>query len=220
MFKQKITPNPNVIYSHYDNSTNKSYMVNCWPGWCLEFVSKSFGAKPVYRTAIDSFNASPYKHTNYLFPPNCDVPVWFTLAYEPAGHVALRMSDGSVYSASASNSNTAVHHSSLDALIKYYSQANPLTFLGWTEDVEGTKVIEEKSMVEDTTYDYDILSQTFKNMTGRSLSKSEFKYQIGRSWQDVLVTFYSGNEAAVWFNKAANSNKEAKKLTNGLYIVG
>jgi hypothetical protein len=74
------------------------------------------------------------------------VPVWFSLATEPAGHVALRTPDGSVYSSSDANTSTPHHHPSLDDLISYYAAGNPLTYLGWTEDVASYPVIADSSI--------------------------------------------------------------------------
>jgi hypothetical protein len=68
------------------------------------------------------------------------VPVWFSLATNPLGHVALLAPDGSVYSTS-DDSNVPHHHPNMSHLIRYYANSNPLTFLGWTEDIEGVAVV-------------------------------------------------------------------------------
>jgi hypothetical protein len=87
------------------------------------------------------------------FPEGCAVPVWFALEYEPAGHVALLMPDWSVYSTS-DDATVPHHHPSLDDLIAYYWR-NPLTYLGWSEDISGVRVVEPvtinvESTMEDT----------------------------------------------------------------------
>lgn len=125
-YTQVITPNPDV---------------SCTPGYCLKYVQETFGIGPVYPTATAAFNASSSKHRDQDFPAGCWVPVWFSLQYEPAGHVALRAPDGSIYSSSHPTSTTPTHHASLAGLITYYAKANPLTYLGWTEDVEGVLVV-------------------------------------------------------------------------------
>jgi len=123
---QVLTPNPDIP---------------CQPGWCLAYVNEAFGVRKVYGSATAAWEASPSKHWNKDFPPGCWVPVWFSLANEPAGHVALLAPDGSVYSTSDLG-NVPHHHPSLDDLIGYYAYYGmPLTYLGWTEDVEGTPVI-------------------------------------------------------------------------------
>jgi hypothetical protein len=79
------------------------------------------------------------------------VPVWFSLATEPAGHVALRAPDGGVYSSSDAGTSVPHHHPSLDDLISYYAAGNPLTYLGWTEDVAGSPVIADSSIGYEST---------------------------------------------------------------------
>ncbi|MGM9473196.1 hypothetical protein ACS5PJ_14475 [Pseudarthrobacter sp. YS3] len=123
-YSQVITPNPDIP---------------CKPGWCLAYVNEAFGVRKVYGSATAAWNGSSTKHRDYDFPAGYWVPVWFHLANEPNGHVALLAPDGSVYSTS-DDSTTPHHHPDLADLIAYYWR-NPLTYLGWTEDVEGTPVI-------------------------------------------------------------------------------
>lgn len=128
MFTQKITPNPNI---------------SCKPGWCLEYVRRTFGQPAVagYGTATAAWEKSPTKHRDRNFPAGVAVPVWYGLANEPAGHVVLRMSDGSVYSTSDLG-NIPHHHPDLADLERYYARYGmPLTYRGWTEDIQGSAVI-------------------------------------------------------------------------------
>lgn len=115
--------------------------IDCRPGWCLEYVRKTFGQPARFDTATDAWDASPSKHRDTEFPAAW-VPVWFALAGVPAGHVALMSPDGSVYSTTDPYALTPVHHPSLGDLMDRYARAGlPLTYLGWTEDIAGTPVI-------------------------------------------------------------------------------
>lgn len=134
MYQQVIKPNPNIA---------------CIPDMCLEYVQDTFGIGARYGSAIEAWNASPYQHQDRNFPAGMWVPVWFSLSLNENGHVALLAPDGSVYSSSDPDSHVPHHHPSLDALIAYYQMVNPLTYLGWTEDVEGILVIQEEDMVND-----------------------------------------------------------------------
>lgn len=124
MAMQFITPNP---------------AIPCQPGWCLEYVRETFGIGPKYPTAIDGWNASGYKHLDQNIPDGVWVPLWFSLSDNPAGHVVLRQPDGSIWSASSPTATTPVHHTSITDLMSYYG--GRLTYLGWTEDVEGVPVV-------------------------------------------------------------------------------
>ena len=130
-FIQVITPNPDIP---------------CTPGWCLQYVRQTYGLPARYSSATEAWNNSTSQHQDWDFPADCWVPVWFSLATEPAGHVALRTPDGSVYSSSDANTSTPHHHPSLDDLISYYAAGNPLTYLGWTEDVASYPVIADSSI--------------------------------------------------------------------------
>ena len=136
MTAQLVHPNPNIW---------------CRPGWCLQYVREAFGITPgVQPTATAGWNASPTKHRDRNFPTGVWHPVWFSLKNVPAGHVALRAPNGNVYSTSDDN-NTPHCHPDLDDLINYYNRyGQPITYLGWTEDIENVTVIDL-----DNSIDYD-----------------------------------------------------------------
>jgi hypothetical protein len=124
--RQLITPNPNIP---------------CQPGWCLQYVRQAFNLPAAYPTATAAWEASSSKHRDRKFPAGCWVPVWFSLANEPAGHVALMAPDGSVYSTSDLGS-VPHQHLDLSDLMNYYARYGmTLTYLGWTEDVAGYPVM-------------------------------------------------------------------------------
>jgi len=124
--RQLITPNPHIP---------------CQPGWCLQYVRQAFNLPAAYPTATAAWEASASKHRDRNFPAGVWLPVWFSLANEPAGHVALMAPDGSVYS--TSDLGTAPHHHlDLSDLMNYYARYDmTLTYLGWTEDVAGYPVL-------------------------------------------------------------------------------
>jgi hypothetical protein len=124
--RQLITPNPNIP---------------CQPGWCLQYVRQAFGLPAAYPTATAAWEASSSKHRDRNFPKGAWLPVWFSLANEPAGHVALMAPDGSVYSTSDLGT-VPHHHLDLSDLMNYYARYDmTLTYLGWTEDVAGYPVM-------------------------------------------------------------------------------
>ena len=126
MTAQIIYPNPNIW---------------CKPGWCLMYVRQTFGLAGLYPTATAGWNAATRKHRDRNFPPGTWVPVWFHLKNVPAGHVALLAPNGNVYSTS-DDSNIPHCHPDLDDLINYYNRyGQPITYLGWSEDIEGVAVV-------------------------------------------------------------------------------
>jgi hypothetical protein len=130
-YTQAITPNPNIP---------------CKPGWCLQYVRQTFGLPAIHPTATAAWEASKTQHRDHNFPSNVWFAVWFALANEPAGHVALMSPDGTVYSTSDLG-NTPHRHPDLTDLHNYYARYGmPLTYLGWTEDVQGIPVITNQGL--------------------------------------------------------------------------
>jgi hypothetical protein len=115
--------------------------IQCAPGWCLQYVRQTFGLPARYGTATEAWEKSDSKHLDMDFPPGVWLPLWFSLEHEPAGHVVLRAPDGSIYSTSSPTGTTPTHHPNLADLFVAYSRYNPLTYLGWTEDVAGYPVV-------------------------------------------------------------------------------
>jgi hypothetical protein len=172
MTTQLITPTPDIP---------------CQPGWCLQYVRQTYGLPGVHPTATAAWLASPTQHPDQSFPAGCAVPVWFSLEGEPAGHVALMMPDASVYSTSDLGT-VPHHHPSLADLLAYYAYyGKPLTYLGWTEDIEGVAVVSGGSIgfdsiptapapapQEDTLSAEEVLTiQGFINSLQDNLQKSE-----------------------------------------------
>jgi len=144
---QLITPNPNIP---------------CEPGWCLQYVRQAFNQPAVYGTATEAWEASKTQHRDRNFPPGVSVPVWYGIAKIPAGHVVIRMADGSVYSTSDLG-RTPHHHRDLADLEAYYAHYGiPLTYRGWTEDIPGAAAVVKPEPItlnpESTTILEDILA--------------------------------------------------------------
>ncbi|MCP1414419.1 hypothetical protein [Paenarthrobacter sp. A20] len=172
MTKQLITPNPNI---------------KCYPGWCLMYVRQAFGLNGLYPSATAGWNAAKYKHQDRSFPAGGWVPVWFHLAKEPLGHVALMAPDGSVFSTS-DPSNTAHHHPNLDHLLSYYRALGP-TYLGWSEDIEGVAVVGGSNInlsSSTTTSEGDL------DMSGAEVVKGYVQDLAYNGWKDDQGNWHPG----------------------------
>lgn len=128
---QTITPNPNIP---------------CAPGWCLAYVNEAFRVPKKYGSATAAWNGSKTKHRDWAFPRDAWVPLWFSLESEPNGHVALLAPNGRVYSTTSPFLRVPTIHPNIAHLISAYAAYNPLTYLGWTEDVEDTRVLAPMSL--------------------------------------------------------------------------
>lgn len=127
-------------------------------GWCQGFVGMAWGQSRMndahtetygmYPTATAAWNAEPNKH--YDLPPvGKTVPVYFSLANEKAGHVAISLDDGKIASSTQGGYHTKpFFHPNLDDLIAVYSKYNgKCTYLGWGEHVGTLRVIQGDDMV-------------------------------------------------------------------------
>lgn len=201
VFSQTVVPDP---------------FIPCKPGWCLMYVRQAFGASAVEPTATAGWVNAKRRHEDMNFPEGCWVPVWFSLKFEPAGHVALLAPDGSVYSTTHPTNLTATHHPSMAHLMAAYERYNPLTFLGWSEDISGVTVVEPATISLQSTIieEVDIMA---------ALSDEEQRELLGntRMLKD-MVTNVSTTVLAVAESVNAGkpvdeeTMKNVRKLTNEL----
>lgn len=107
-------------------------------GWCLWWVQEAYKVPHLYPSASMQYKQTRYKHPSSP-PKGVYVPVFFTMKGVPEGHVAISAPDGSIYSTSSSRSLQPVHHKNMRDLLDYYG--GRLTYLGWSEDVGGVRVV-------------------------------------------------------------------------------
>jgi hypothetical protein len=114
-------------------------------GWCLKYVQDAFGTDHPYPTAIAEWNAtSTHNHPNEEPPLGITVPIYLSLGNVPAGHVAIRLSDGYVASSTQAGSHSSpYYHKSIADLVSVYGQYNGgAQYLGWSEVVGTTQVVQ------------------------------------------------------------------------------
>lgn len=184
-YRQLVTPNPSVP---------------CRPGWCLKYVADAYGGNfpQVYPSATAAWNAAQFKHQDQNFPTNIDVPVWFSVRGVPEGHVAIRMADGSVYSTTSSTATKAVRHPNMQDLINAYAPYNPLTYLGWTEDLAGKQLV-----INEGDTNMDTLKSMYWRLLGREGDAGGLQHYANqvqaRGWEFVYNDLKdSGEGQADW----------------------
>lgn len=193
-YQQTITPNPNIP---------------CAPGWCLAYVNEAFGVPKRFPTATAGWVGSSTKHRDYDFPEGVWVPLWFHLKFEPAGHVALRAPDGRIYSTTSPFLRVPTIHPNLQHLLNAYAANNPLTYLGWTEDVEGTRVMAPSAINPQSTEDDDMpISDTDVNRIASAVLSFQVKKEGGQNGTINLGAM------AAWYD--ANRLGDMATITNGV----
>lgn len=112
-------------------------------GWCLKYVADAFGGTAEFSTnAMDAWNRTQFKHYD-LPPAGITVPVWFSLGNVWQGHVAVRLDDLMVASSTQGGDHSQGYiHSNIQDMINLYGQYNGgCTYLGWSEDLLGTRIV-------------------------------------------------------------------------------
>lgn len=115
-----------------------------YPGWCLRFTQTAWNAPVMYYCARDSWDASGFKHTDGL--PSVAVPVYWswvgTINGETRdwGHVAVLLPDGRVLSSPLYWSQG--YGQSIVSSVDEVSRILGATYLGWTEDMNGLRVVD------------------------------------------------------------------------------
>lgn len=113
-------------------------------GWCLSYVQDAFGTDHPYPTALAEWNATTaFNHTDEP-PLGITVPIFLSLGNVPAGHVAIRLSDGYVASSTQYGKHSApYYHKNIADLVAVYGKYNGgATYLGWSEVVGTQRVVE------------------------------------------------------------------------------
>lgn len=135
-------------YIYQPDGKGGRYLVTNWVGWCLAYVQNAFNAGWSGSTAWDAWsNRLSYRHGDRNIPSGVYVPIWFD-GYGGLGHVAI-YKDGKIWSTPLKASSTFVTYNSIDDLVAAYSRIGiKLTYVGWSEDLGGTKLIEGEDMTE------------------------------------------------------------------------
>jgi len=100
-------------------------------GLCLQLTRTVFGVAPRYASAVAAWEHAVRRHTTAP-PPGAVVPVFFRTP-SPYRHVAVALGNGKV----VSTNGAAI---SLWSSVEHVAEVVGGTYLGWTEDLNGTRV--------------------------------------------------------------------------------
>lgn len=179
MYKQLRTPNLDpVVYQGGE-------ALNDWYGWCYAVAWTAFGGQIRNPTAWDGWQATAYKHQDSNLPSGVYVPIWFS-GYGGAGHVAI-YKDGEVWSSPWRHKPYMDTLSSIAQVEQYYG----VTYVGWSEDIGGVRVVEEVSaqaqggdmpIPDQDNYYWRYGQKLGLQVRGRELSREEFRtYLVGQT---------------------------------------
>lgn len=137
MYKQTVEPELDPYI--YQNGA----VLSDWLGWCLAYVNTAFNAGWAGSTAREGWDNSAGKHEDMNIPSGVYVPIWFNhygdygYGYKNYGHVAI-WKDGTIWTSPYTHKPYADVFTDINALCSMYN----CTYIGWTEYVGPTRVIE------------------------------------------------------------------------------
>lgn len=189
-----------------------SVNIPCTPGYCLAYVQSAYGAPWAGSTATDAWNRAQKKHVDSNFPNGVAVPVYFAMSGVDAGHIVIRMGDGSIYSTSSATSTTPTHHANLAALLSYYG--GMLTLRGWSEDLNGTVVIKEGGNMPSYTglAEARIDAYAIGGRNGLDGTANALGGECDDDLNKYHVNQESNGETQNWYNSAEGQNWRFNRL--------
>lgn len=150
-WKQIVFPNLDPVITQPDGKGG-TYALTDWLGWCLAYVQFAYSANYAGSPARVSWESyTKWRHTNKNIPVEVLVPLWFS-GYQNLWHVLIAQfnKDGSGTAWTSPNTNKAqadvIKFTSLDDLVAKLKRgwSYDIEYVGWSEDVGGTRVIESK----------------------------------------------------------------------------
>nr|DAX39244.1 MAG TPA: CW7 repeat protein [Caudoviricetes sp.] len=142
-WKQTIYPNLDdkklVVYY-------KGKPLTDWFLWCLAVAQKVFGVAPFAESAQIAWNWNNTKHQDRNLPDGCFVPIWWTGGYKNYGHVAVAKRTGNRIQIWTSPYTHKPYfdyfEGELNTTIDTVSRIYSVTYAGWTETMNTTRVVE------------------------------------------------------------------------------
>ena len=117
-----------------------------WFLWCLAVVQKTFDVAPFAESAQIAWSWNNTKHQDRNLPDGCFVPIWWTGGYMNYGHVAVAKRTGNRIQIWTSPYTHKPYfdyfEGELNTTIDTVSRIYSVTYAGWTETMNTTRVVE------------------------------------------------------------------------------
>lgn len=173
LWRQVVTPNLNVT---------------AVLGRCLEYVQNAYGLRWTGSFALDGWNKNHSNHADRDIPQGVYVPVWFDGYWTGIryGHVVI-YKDGVCYSSPWSAVSAAAGRHDTLGSIADVERIYRMTYLGWSEDMNGQRVIEENKEEEILKPSEAEIIDTFEMyLLQKPKNREQIEYYLN---QDVRVLY-------------------------------
>lgn len=170
-------------------------------GMCLNYVQRAYGSGWAGSYALDGWARNSYNHEDWNIPSGMYVPIWFQGYWNGVnyGHVAI-YKDGVVYSSPWRKANAAANvHDTLGSIADV-ERIYRMTYIGWSEDIGGTRVIEyQEDQVVDKINRTE-LEWHYRLLAGREAGQDELN-ELMRKTDQGLGYHQLTEEMKTWFQQ-------------------
>lgn len=184
-FKQKIFPNLDdkklVVYDHGKPLTN-------WLLWCLAVAQRAFNVAPFAESAQIAWSWNNTKHQDRNLPDGCFVPIWWTGGYKNYGHVAIAKRTGNriqIWSSPYTRKPFFDYfEGELNTTIDTVSRIYSVTYAGWTETMNTTRVVEWVNPPQLKSNE-EIAAEVWQNKWGNGQERINRLTSAGYDWRAI-----------------------------------
>lgn len=208
-FKQTLYPNLDdkklVVYY-------KGKPLTDWFLWCLAVVQKTFNVAPFAESAQIAWSWNNTKHQDRNLPDGCFVPIWWTGGYKNYGHVAVAKRTGNRIQIWTSPYTHKPYfdyfEGELNTTIDTVSRIYSVTYAGWTETMNTTRVVEWVNPPQLKSNE-EIAAEIWQKKWGDGEERKKRLAAAGYSWDAIQSLVDKGVGKPV--EKPAETSQEPPK---------
>lgn len=208
-WKQTLYPNLDdkklVVYDQGKPLTS-------WLLWCLAVVQKTFNVAPFAESAQIAWSWNNTKHQDRNLPDGCFVPIWWAGGYKNYGHVAIAKRTGNRIQIWTSPYTHKPYfdyfEGELNTTIDTVSRIYSVTYAGWTETMNTTRVVEWVNPPQLKSNE-EIAAEIWQKKWGDGEERKKRLAAAGYSWDTIQPLVDKGIGKPV--EKPAETSQESPK---------
>lgn len=208
-WKQTIYPNldDKKLVIHYQGK-----VLLDWFLWCLAVTQKVFGVAPFAESAQIAWSWNNTKHQDRNLPDGCFVPIWWTGGYKNYGHIAVAKRTGNRIQIWTSPYTHKPYfdyfEGELNTTIDTVSRIYSVTYAGWTETMNTTRVVEWVNPPQLKSNE-EIAAEIWQKKWGDGEERKRRLAAAGYSWDAIQFLVDKGVGKPV--EKPAETSQEPPK---------
>ena len=166
-----------------------------WFLWCLAVAQRTFNVAPFAASAQIAWNWNNTKHQDRNLPDGCFVPIWWTGGTGNYGHAAIAKRSGNwvqVWSSPYRHKAFFDYfEGELNATIDNISRIYGVSYAGWTETMNTTRVVEWVNPPQ-LKPNEEIAAEVWQNKWGNGQDRINRLTSAGYDWKAVQALIDKG----------------------------